>query len=305
MNKLLKEAMDSLALVGIYTTDGYKFEDPKEIEKAIKELEKSDRPDMQYLMALKRALELAKAERATKDNDATENGAIEEFGQNKETEAMPLEKKPVLAQDSQNLKRMAYFRLLVSGDIINTPDGKVEIDKYDNVGFLGRNGKRYNWDDVAVYNKDEGPVYTFGGQFKKLDELEKEKLEVEGKLQELYDIRDGLLSGAKNTNSQKFNPIKQNIQNHENKLKAIENDIKRIKSGGKMSKDEKTYQNGEHIKIKWGSREGDLIEVKVLKDLGDKVTVKAPNGNVVDVPKIYIKDTLDECMEILRLSGVN
>ena len=81
------------------TLDGYKFEDPKEIEKAIKEVEKSGHPNMQYLMALKRALELAKQERSTKDDDATEHGSIEELGKNKKTESMPLEKDPTLAQD--------------------------------------------------------------------------------------------------------------------------------------------------------------------------------------------------------------
>lgn len=83
------------------TLDEYKFEDPKEIEKAIKEVEKSDHPNMQYLGALKRALELAKQERSIKDDDATENGAIEQYGQNKETEKMEPQKEPIQAQDEK------------------------------------------------------------------------------------------------------------------------------------------------------------------------------------------------------------
>ena len=35
----------------------------------------------------------------SRDDDATEHGSIEEYGQNKETESMPLEKDPTLAQD--------------------------------------------------------------------------------------------------------------------------------------------------------------------------------------------------------------
>lgn len=62
----MNDTMSQLAMIGI-TQDGYKFEDPKEIEKAIKEVEKSSHPNMQYLMSLKRALELAKQERSVKD----------------------------------------------------------------------------------------------------------------------------------------------------------------------------------------------------------------------------------------------
>ena len=151
-----------------------------------------------------------------KDNDATENGAIEEFGQNKETEVMPLEKHPVLAQDESK---------------------REELER-------------------------------------RIKDLEKE------------DYIDTFVMGDKP------DPKTRKL------IQQLKEELKKM-----PTQDEKIYQNGEHIKIKWGSREGDLIDVKVLKDLGDKVTVKAPNGNVVDVPKIYIKDTLDECMEVLKLSG--
>lgn len=140
--------------------------------------------------------------------------------------------------------------------------------------------KKYG-DEIKRYSKDEEPVYTFGKESKEDIQKQIEKL----KRIEYVDSQ-----------SEHYKPNQRNL----NKIKELEKELKKM-----TTKDEKTYQNGEHIKIKWGSREGDLIDVKVLKDLGDKVTVKAPNGNVVDVPKIYIKDTLDECMEILRLSGVN
>ena len=80
---MIKDSMEQLAMIGI-TQDGYKFEDPKEIEKAIKEVEKSGHPNMQYLMSLKRALELAKQERrATQDSEDPDkkfNAFIQKYG---------------------------------------------------------------------------------------------------------------------------------------------------------------------------------------------------------------------------------
>lgn len=49
------------------TEDGYKFEDPREIEAAIKKAKESGHPNPQYIFALERALRLAKAEREQKD----------------------------------------------------------------------------------------------------------------------------------------------------------------------------------------------------------------------------------------------
>lgn len=63
------------------TEDGYKMEDPKEIEAAIKKVKESGHPNPQYLAGLQRALEIAKQERGIKDDDATKEGSIKEYGQ--------------------------------------------------------------------------------------------------------------------------------------------------------------------------------------------------------------------------------
>ena len=63
------------------TEDGYKMEDPKEIEAAIKKVKESGHPDPHYLAGLQRALEIAKQERGMKDDDATKEGSIKEYGQ--------------------------------------------------------------------------------------------------------------------------------------------------------------------------------------------------------------------------------
>jgi|GEM_PF-3746154 len=56
----------------VLAQDGYNFEDPKVIEAAIKKVEASGHPDKDYLAGLKRALELAKKERAQKDSMISE-----------------------------------------------------------------------------------------------------------------------------------------------------------------------------------------------------------------------------------------
>lgn len=48
--------------------DGYKMDDPKEIEAAIKKVKASGHPNPQYLAGLERALEIAKQERGMKDS---------------------------------------------------------------------------------------------------------------------------------------------------------------------------------------------------------------------------------------------
>lgn len=80
---------------------GYKMEDPKEIEAAIKKVKESGHPDPYYLSGLERALEVAKQERGMKDDDATEMGTFEQLGQNHETEAMEPSEHPVQAQDAE------------------------------------------------------------------------------------------------------------------------------------------------------------------------------------------------------------
>lgn len=57
------------------------------------------------------------------------------------------------SEKQKTLKRRAYFKEFVSGDIIGTPDGKVEIETYNDVGFTGRNGKTYRWEDVEETDK--------------------------------------------------------------------------------------------------------------------------------------------------------
>lgn len=83
----------------ITSRSGYKMEDPKDIEAAIKKVKASGHPDPYYLSGLERALEIAKQERGMKDDDATKMGSFEQLGQNHETEAMEPEKNPVQAQD--------------------------------------------------------------------------------------------------------------------------------------------------------------------------------------------------------------
>lgn len=63
------------------TEDGYKMEDPKEIEAATKRVKESGHPDPHYLAGLQRALEIAKQERGMKDDDATKEGSIKKYGQ--------------------------------------------------------------------------------------------------------------------------------------------------------------------------------------------------------------------------------
>lgn len=104
-NAHLKDSVEILKLSGFPVNDAcikdYNFEDPKVIEAVIKKLEKEAKEgkfvDPNYLAGVKRALEKAKRERAkdackvftkgeAEDDDATENGSIEEFGKNKEIE---------------------------------------------------------------------------------------------------------------------------------------------------------------------------------------------------------------------------
>lgn len=63
-----KDTMEILRLSG-FMVDGYKMEDPKTIEKKIKEVKASGHPDPYYLSALQRALSIAKQERGMKDGD--------------------------------------------------------------------------------------------------------------------------------------------------------------------------------------------------------------------------------------------
>lgn len=368
MNKLLKEAMDSLALVGIYTTDGYKFEDPKEIEKAIKELEKSDRPDMQYLMALKRALELAKAERATKDNDATENGAIEEFGQNKETEAMPLEKKPVLAQDGDSLvgknvwvrNKGQEWRVYVLQDkgsklyiydpyngtqgwisrsavtgLAGTKDdkfGTVMKEFYESKLKSGSGEKVTDPQQAKAIayseSKDGGPGSGIKGHTtedpdekfweNKLREVAKQKGIPESSIEEFISkVKSGgvkkVMTPIKDSAKWLFVdlPNYEEAEDYIRKLKFKYKEAKIISKphngqgkyeimitdeepiytfGDKNMKDEKTYQNGEHVKVK-NHGTGEEIDLKVLKDNKDgTLEVKAPTGAVITVKKTWIVD---------------
>lgn len=238
----------------------------------------------------------------SKDNDATENGAIEEFGQNKETEVMPLEKHPVLAQDSQNLKKMAYFRLLVSGDIINTPDGKVEIEKYDSVGFLGRNGKRYKWDDVAVYNKDEDKFGTVMKEFyegklksgsgKTVTDPQQAKAIAYSESKDaepVYTLED-LEQRLKDLEKEDYIDTFVMGDKPDPKLRKKIEELKKQIKEKKMTKDEKTYQNGEHVKVV-NHETGDKIELKVLKDNKDgTMEVKAPTGAVLTIKKAWVVD---------------
>lgn len=62
--------------------------------------------------------------------------------------------------------------------------------------------------------------------------------------------------------------------------------------GDKDMKDEKTYQNGEHVKVK-NHGTGEEIDLKVLKDNHDgTIEAKAPTGAVITVKKTWIVDSV-------------
>jgi len=172
---MLNDAMKQLELMGIYTTDAEPpiFKMIRELEADIKEhkhdinymrkhgqnqsadnLEKTLKEEETTLKAYKNIAKLA----PTHDNDATENGAIEEFGQNHETEVMPLEKNPVLAQDASIEKIPANYR-----------------PEFPKAGYLVRyaKGMKAKWfatqqeaeafmSKIKQEGKDCGPVFTKG-----------------------------------------------------------------------------------------------------------------------------------------------
>lgn len=81
---------------------GFKTWDPEVIKAKWLEAKKQG-ADQKVLQELENTYQEAIKERMSKkstDNDATEGGAIEQYGENKETESMPLEKEPMQAQDA-------------------------------------------------------------------------------------------------------------------------------------------------------------------------------------------------------------
>ena len=182
----------------------------------------------------------------TSDNDATENGAIEEFGQNHETEVMPLEKDPVLAQDDKfgTVMKEFYEGKLKSGS------GETVTDP--------QQAKAIAYSE----SKDSEPVYTLEDLEQRLKDLEKE------------DYIDTFVLGDK----------------PDPKLRKKIEDLKKQIKEKKMTKDEKTYQNGEHVKVV-NHETGDKIELKVLRDNKDgTLEVKAPTGAVLTIKKAWIVD---------------
>lgn len=165
-------------------------------------------------------------------------------------------------------------------------------------------------------SKDEEPVYTLGtkdGQFKKIDEIQKEindlESEIFGKDKELKSI----LKETNHPENKIYNPRKQELHKLKGRLDKMKKQLENLKSGknadGKERKnthDEKTYQHGEHVKVVNRST-GDKIELKVLRDNKDgTLEVKAPTGAVLTIKKAWVVDAttiLDECMEVLKLSG--
>lgn len=67
-SKIVKSLEEAQKLYKSSAKDGYKMEDPKEIEAAIKKVKASGHPNPQYLAALERALVVAKQERGMKDS---------------------------------------------------------------------------------------------------------------------------------------------------------------------------------------------------------------------------------------------
>ena len=134
-----------LSLDACSNKDGYKMEDPKEIEAAIKKVKASSHPNPQYLAALERALKIAKQERGMKDACPTKDG---DFGFRS-----IVERKDSLKQAERELQKAEADRNKHRGERYweeNYIAAKKDVERArENLARAERNHSRSNRDDCG------------------------------------------------------------------------------------------------------------------------------------------------------------
>lgn len=247
------------------------------------------------------------------DNDATENGALEgNLGSDKETESMPLEKDPVLAQDSKmgeidlnnkeiedkigalTAERRSYTRAGES----DHPRVR-QIDK--ELGELRKQIKSFDGDPKAELIKyaeaTKDPDYI--KHVKGLTNMATINARLQWHRQK---ANDGYNFEEPKKIQEVINKLEKDLKEGKyvdmNYLAGVKRALERAKKERNM-KDEKTYQKGE--------------QVKELKRKWEEYIKERPNLPEAEKKKIreYVKERLkakervQDSMEMLRLMGIH